>query len=146
MRAIKIYYKIMSPNHLVQDVDNLPPSKIRKLVTDVLKESQIIKSSFEASCRKVEIQTAAFRRSEEKSTVLVPVHRAAVATAETQNNGSQKTTKLSVYEARQINGCLVKTPANFYSDVWFVLLRCKNGIKIKNRLMPQEPTLSNFFG
>ena len=59
-----------------------------------------------------------------------------------QKKEKKVTTKLSVYQARQINGCLVKTPTNFYEDCWFVLQRCRAGIKINGNLLPQAGALS----
>ena len=66
--------------------------------------------------------------------------------AAVKGKAAATTTKLSVYQARQINGCLVKAPTNFYEDCWFVLQRCKGGVKIDGTLLPQEPTLSNYEG
>jgi len=199
LRAIEVYHEITSPAKPVEAVENLPPSKVRQLLYDVLSESQVIKRSFEANAkgrrrskghdddngdgddddqpnpktveefmRKKELRNI----SPEKSTVITsPLcspngevqgqptkghlpKRVPLAAIEPLNSGNangqgssnRRLTQLSVYEARQINGCLVKTPTLFYEDVWFVLKRCKGGFKIGKKTLSQEPALSNFEG
>ncbi|XP_035712716.1 probable phosphorylase b kinase regulatory subunit beta isoform X2 [Folsomia candida] len=51
--------------------------------------------------------------------------------------------KLSVFQRRQIEGCLCRVPTNFYGKVWHVLRKTPGGIIIAGKTLPQEPTLSH---
>jgi hypothetical protein len=51
--------------------------------------------------------------------------------------------RLTVFQRRQIEGCLCRVPPNFYVRVWHVLKKTPGGIQIGTCLLPQEPTLSN---
>lgn len=52
-------------------------------------------------------------------------------------------TKLTVYQKRQIEGCLCRVPNNFYARVWHVLKKTPGGIIVAGKSLPQEPTLKN---
>jgi len=158
LRAIEIYHDITSPIRPPEKVENLPPSKIRRLVYEVLLEGQIIKQSYESAHLGDNLRhskpsgsktpkSSTVDDTPTKSSVLMGfLHSKLQAETNAKSKVPAVTTKLSVYQARQINGCLVKTPTNFYEDCWFVLQRCKGGVKIDGRLLPQEPTLSNYEG
>ncbi|XP_047741057.1 probable phosphorylase b kinase regulatory subunit beta isoform X3 [Hyalella azteca] len=49
---------------------------------------------------------------------------------------------LSPRQMRFINGCLGRTPANFYDKVWLVLQKTPGGLSLLDRTLPQQPTIS----
>lgn len=51
-------------------------------------------------------------------------------------------TKLSPKQIRFIDGCLGRTPANFYEKVWLILQKTPEGLFLFDRTLPQEPTIS----
>ncbi|XP_015515633.1 probable phosphorylase b kinase regulatory subunit beta isoform X1 [Neodiprion pinetum] len=53
------------------------------------------------------------------------------------------TQNLSILGRRKIEGCLCRVPANFYNQVWEVLVRCPFGITVNGRDLAQKPTLFN---
>lgn len=50
--------------------------------------------------------------------------------------------KLTVFQVRQINGCLTRVPERFYVNVWLSLSRSSSGFLIGKTLVPKEPTLT----
>jgi len=50
-------------------------------------------------------------------------------------------TDLTDYQIKQLNGCLLRVPENFYSSVWQILSRCSGGIRFGKELLPQLPTI-----
>ncbi|ODN04689.1 putative phosphorylase b kinase regulatory subunit beta [Orchesella cincta] len=52
-------------------------------------------------------------------------------------------TKLTIYQKRQIEGCLCRVPSNFYARVWHVLRKTPGGIIVAGKTLPQEPTLKH---
>jgi len=51
--------------------------------------------------------------------------------------------RLSVYQRRQIEGCLCRVPSHFYAKVWHVLRKTPGGIIIARKTLPQMPTLNH---
>ncbi|XP_049964722.1 probable phosphorylase b kinase regulatory subunit beta isoform X1 [Schistocerca serialis cubense] len=51
--------------------------------------------------------------------------------------------KLSPLQRRRLEGCLCRVPTNFYNQVWDVMTRTPQGIKVRGYHLPQQPTLSN---
>ncbi|KAF2353900.1 Glycoside hydrolase family 15/Phosphorylase b kinase regulatory chain family, partial [Trinorchestia longiramus] len=49
---------------------------------------------------------------------------------------------LAPRQIRFINGCLGRTPANFYDKVWLVLQKTPGGLTLLERSLPQQPTIS----
>jgi phosphorylase kinase alpha/beta subunit len=47
-----------------------------------------------------------------------------------------------VYQVRQLSGCLIRVPNNFYEDIWNILKKTPGGIYMNDQHLPQEPTLS----
>ncbi len=50
--------------------------------------------------------------------------------------------QMSVYQVRQINGCLTRVPDKFNADVWLILDKSRRGIHFGGQHLPREPTLS----
>ncbi|RZC40824.1 phosphorylase b kinase regulatory subunit beta [Asbolus verrucosus] len=51
--------------------------------------------------------------------------------------------KLTPFQKRRLEGCLCRVPSSFYHQVWDVLTRTSQGIKVMGTILPQQPTLSN---
>ncbi|XP_014223214.1 probable phosphorylase b kinase regulatory subunit beta isoform X2 [Trichogramma pretiosum] len=51
--------------------------------------------------------------------------------------------ELSILGRRKIEGSLCRVPTHFYNQVWEVLERCPGGIRVNDREIPQQPTLSS---
>ncbi|XP_063931960.1 probable phosphorylase b kinase regulatory subunit beta isoform X2 [Zophobas morio] len=51
--------------------------------------------------------------------------------------------KLTPFQKRRLEGCLCRVPQSFYHQVWDVMTRTPHGIKIKEKTLPQQPTMSN---
>lgn len=80
-----------------------------------------------------------------------------------ESSKHQNKSKLSVHDVRQLSGCLLRTPKNFYVKMWHLLSkvsgefsRVKNtrpspttdhllsgGIRIHGQHMPQQPTIND---
>lgn len=50
---------------------------------------------------------------------------------------------LTIYQKRQIEGCLCRVPTHFYARVWHVLKKCPGGIIVAGKCLSQEPTLKH---
>ncbi|KAJ8972230.1 hypothetical protein NQ314_000272 [Rhamnusium bicolor] len=50
---------------------------------------------------------------------------------------------LTPQQKRQLEGCLCRVPSSFYNQVWDVMTRTPQGIKVAGNVIPQQPTLSN---
>ncbi|XP_049821938.1 probable phosphorylase b kinase regulatory subunit beta isoform X2 [Aethina tumida] len=51
--------------------------------------------------------------------------------------------QLTPRQRRQLEGCLCRVPSSFYNEVWDVMTRTPQGIKVASKIIPQQPTLSN---
>uniref|UniRef100_A0A1Y1M5A6 Phosphorylase b kinase regulatory subunit n=1 Tax=Photinus pyralis TaxID=7054 RepID=A0A1Y1M5A6_PHOPY len=51
--------------------------------------------------------------------------------------------KLTPLHKRTIEGCLCRVPSSFYNQVWDVMIRTPQGIKVMGNIIPQQPTMSN---
>ncbi|KAJ8947472.1 hypothetical protein NQ318_009775 [Aromia moschata] len=51
--------------------------------------------------------------------------------------------QLTPQQKRQLEGCLCRVPFSFYNQVWDVMMRTPQGIRIRGNVIPQQPTLSN---
>ncbi|XP_066991730.1 probable phosphorylase b kinase regulatory subunit beta isoform X2 [Anabrus simplex] len=50
---------------------------------------------------------------------------------------------LTPLQRRQLEGCLCRVPTHFYNQVWDVMMRTPEGMKVQGHHLPQQPTLSN---
>lgn len=50
---------------------------------------------------------------------------------------------MTALHKRQLEGCLCRVPSSFYNQVWDVMMRTPQGIKVMGNVIPQQPTLSN---
>lgn len=57
-------------------------------------------------------------------------------------HSEQHQKKLSPKQIRFIDGCLGRTPANFYDKVWLILQKTPGGLFLLDRFLPQQPTIS----
>lgn len=46
-------------------------------------------------------------------------------------------------QKRKLEGCWCRVPNRFYNQVWDILRRTPKGIRIKNQILPQQPTINN---
>lgn len=51
--------------------------------------------------------------------------------------------RLTPLQRRQLEGCLCRVPTSFYNQVWDVMTRTPQGIRVLGNVIPQHPTLSN---
>ncbi|XP_055382717.1 probable phosphorylase b kinase regulatory subunit beta isoform X2 [Condylostylus longicornis] len=51
--------------------------------------------------------------------------------------------KLTIFQRRQLEGCLCRVPKNFYNMVWDILIKTPQGIKTQKYHLPASPTLTN---
>lgn len=51
--------------------------------------------------------------------------------------------RLTPFEKRRLEGCLCRVPRFFYHQVWDVMTRTPQGIKVGGTILPQQPTMSN---
>ncbi|XP_023336391.1 probable phosphorylase b kinase regulatory subunit beta isoform X4 [Eurytemora carolleeae] len=49
--------------------------------------------------------------------------------------------ELTDYQIKQMNGCLLRVPDNFYPSIWQILTKCGGGIRFGSELLPQLPTI-----
>ncbi len=110
-----------------EPIEHCSPHTIRKLVYIVLKESRAIDLNFS-------------HKKDKKKAAEDGDDVDEVLDLDTRKLSSGK--KLSVYDVRQLSGCLLRVPVNFYSDIWHILKKTKGGIYMMDRHLPQEPTCS----
>jgi len=95
IRALELYKSMVEPEN--KDwLDNLPPSRIRTLLADMLNN--------------------------------------------TYTNNSDES-ELTEPQIKQINGCLLRVPENFYPSIHQILRICSGGIRFGKDLLPQLPTI-----
>ncbi|CAG9825330.1 unnamed protein product [Phaedon cochleariae] len=51
--------------------------------------------------------------------------------------------QLTPRQKRQLEGCLCRVPSSFYNQVWDIMTRTPEGIRVGGNTIPQQPTLSN---
>lgn len=51
--------------------------------------------------------------------------------------------RLTPLQRRKLEGCLCRVPTSFYNQVWDVMTRTPQGIRVLGNVIPQHPTLSN---
>lgn len=51
--------------------------------------------------------------------------------------------RLTPLQQRQLEGCLCRVPTMFYNQVWDVLARTPQGIRVQGHTLPHQPTLSS---
>ena len=91
------------------------PHTVRKLLSTVLSETRAIDLNFKGKKNKSE-------ESREKS---------------------PSKSRLTVYDVRKLNGCLLRVPDNFYADIWHILSKIQGGLFLAGHHLPQQPTISN---
>lgn len=48
-----------------------------------------------------------------------------------------------MFQKRQLEGCWCRVPNQFYNQVWDILRRTPKGIRVRNQILPQQPTINN---
>lgn len=122
LRALELY-RTMTMDH-PEPIDTCSPHTLRKLVHTVLLESRAIDLNYQ-QCKK-EVSPLKVDNDEQDLSYKV----------------SSGSTSLSVYQVRQLSGCLIIVPENFYADIWLILTKTQGGIYIQDQHLPQEPTIS----
>lgn len=51
--------------------------------------------------------------------------------------------RLTPLQRRQLEGCLCRVPVSFYHNVWDVVTRTPEGLKVMGNVISQQPTISN---
>uniref|UniRef100_A0A2H8TML0 Phosphorylase b kinase regulatory subunit n=1 Tax=Melanaphis sacchari TaxID=742174 RepID=A0A2H8TML0_9HEMI len=51
--------------------------------------------------------------------------------------------QINMLQKRKLEGCLCRVPNRFYNQVWDILRRTPKGIRFRNLIMPQQPTINN---
>ncbi|XP_025426004.1 probable phosphorylase b kinase regulatory subunit beta isoform X2 [Sipha flava] len=51
--------------------------------------------------------------------------------------------QISMFQKRQLEGCWCRVPNQFYNQVWDILRRTPKGIRVRNQVLPQQPTINN---
>ncbi|KAL4100994.1 hypothetical protein QTP88_021015 [Uroleucon formosanum] len=51
--------------------------------------------------------------------------------------------QINMLQKRKLEGCLCRVPNRFYNQVWDILRRTPRGIRFRNQVMPQQPTINN---
>nr|XP_023013016.1 probable phosphorylase b kinase regulatory subunit beta isoform X1 [Leptinotarsa decemlineata] len=51
--------------------------------------------------------------------------------------------KSTPHQKRQLEGCLCRVPSSFYNQVWDIMTRTPQGIRVAENVIPQHPILSN---
>ncbi|XP_026821358.1 probable phosphorylase b kinase regulatory subunit beta isoform X1 [Rhopalosiphum maidis] len=51
--------------------------------------------------------------------------------------------QINMLQKRKLEGCLCRVPNRFYNQVWDILRRTPKGIRFRNQIMPQQPTINN---
>jgi hypothetical protein len=113
-----------------EPIDCCSPHTIRKLVHTVLAESRAINLKFSSPKKS---------KHEDREDDEVPPDVPVQDTALHLSSGK----RLSVHDVRQLSGCLIRVPNNFYSDIWGILKKTRGGIFVKDLHLPREPTISN---
>ena len=134
-QALECYREVTQQNP--DPIHACSPHLIRKLVFTVLSESQILNLNYKCGTKKEDAAANDDLTTDEG--LSGSDHR--------QDNGicpkfEGKSSKLSVYDVRKINGCLMRVPDNFYVDIWHILAKTKGGIYIQDCHLPQQPTIS----
>jgi len=137
LRALECYREVTQQNP--DPIHACSPHLIRKLVFTVLSESQILNLNYKCGTKKDNEAAIDDLTTEEDLSGGGFDHR--------QDNVicpkfEEKSSKLSVYDVRKINGCLMRVPDNFYVDIWHILAKTKGGIYIQDCHLPQQPTIS----
>lgn len=78
----------------------------------------------------------------ESSAIDLDAKMASDSESESENNGKNIKTKLSVYDVRKLSGCLIRVPKKFYAKMWHLLSKVSGGIRIHGKHMPQQPTIT----
>lgn len=99
-------------------LEECSPSEIRRLLFRVLKESRALQLAYRALSKRE------------------------LAGIEGRPSSSSSQPPLTIFQVRQINGCMNRVPDHFYPDVWHILQRTPGGIRLGKHLLPQEPTLT----
>eukprot|EP00094_Tigriopus_californicus_P001874 TCALIF_01806-PB protein Name:"Similar to CG8475 Probable phosphorylase b kinase regulatory subunit beta (Drosophila melanogaster)" AED:0.09 eAED:0.09 QI:765/1/1/1/0.81/0.82/17/82/1165 len=99
-----------------EPIENCSPSSLRRLLRMVLEESKKYQLTFKKHLRPQE---------------------------EPSDSPSKSPPCMTIFQIRQINGCLTRVPERFYSNLWDVLSRSPGGFIIGHVLIPQQPTLTN---
>lgn len=99
LRALELYKSFVRPNDTCP-MENLPPSKVRDLLHEVLRETAI--------------------------------------------DGKHHETELTDFQRKELLGCLIRVPDNFYPCVWQILQRCSGGLRFREEHLPQLPTIKMY--
>ena len=116
LRALELYRAMTMVDP--EPIHCCSPHTVRKLLSTVLSETRAIDLNFKRQQKSLE---GDHRESS-------PINSAA---------------KLTVYDVRKLNGCLLRVPDNFYVDVWHILSKVQGGLLLAGHHLPQQPTISN---
>lgn len=51
--------------------------------------------------------------------------------------------RINMLQMRKLEGCWCRVPNRFYNQVWDILRRTPKGIRVRNQVLPQQPTINN---
>jgi len=131
-------------------MESLPPSKIMRLLYEVLSASRKIQFNYDdststsSSNEKTRYSTKSSSQDDHNLQKQQSSYRPKGKSSFGAENSAYEARikQLTVFQTRQINGCLIRAPTTFYTDIWHVLSKCPAGIRIKGKLLPQQPTIS----
>ena len=123
LKALELYRQMTMDNP--ESLDCCSPHTIRKLVFTVLSESRAIDLDFKGLKKSSVKENKTCQKFEN--------------TAEHLKN----VPKLTLYNVRKLSGCLTIVPDGFYETIWHILTKVKGGIKILDKTMPQQPTITD---
>lgn len=131
LRALELYRAMTEDDP--EPLECCSPHALRQLVHTVMSESRAINLNFDWTPNNGE-------KSKQQEEVGTGGGGGNPCTSKETRLSSGK--KLSVYDVRQLSGCLVRVPDNFYSNIWHILKKTEGGIHIQDKHLPQEPTCS----
>lgn len=63
------------------------------------------------------------------------------ATAKQNTEEDEATSCLTEHQIKQLNGCLLRVPDNFYPSIWQILSKLRGGLRFGAERLPQLPTI-----
>jgi len=141
LHALELYRGMTLDNP--DPLETCSPSRIRKLLLEVLSKSRAIHFTMTKPISQDEMDS-------EKFTMNPIYHIGEVDVSRREIWRSRLTFpifyfrffKLTIFQVRQLSGCLIRVPPNFYEDLWYILKKAPKGVYIGDFHLPQEPTIS----
>lgn len=50
--------------------------------------------------------------------------------------------RINMLQKRKLEGCWCRVPNQFYNQVWDILRRTPKGIRVRDQILPQQPTIN----